>query len=124
MTDKEPFCPGIYPCECSLWAEDAARELDAVGEGGLSKRMYQDMTHREASTFGEELRAAADRLQARFAGTPEHGDAERSRSQDKDENEQIHGRVTIDHALAEIRAAARWYERVGKLGFGTHAWGL
>jgi hypothetical protein len=29
---------------------------------------------------------------------------------------------TFEEALAWIREAARWYEKVGHLGFGVHAW--
>jgi len=29
---------------------------------------------------------------------------------------------TFDQALAAIRQAAQWYDKVGRLGYGVHAW--
>lgn len=130
--DDEP-CPfasdrfpiGMLATCCSLRGKAAAYELDALGEGELSDRMYRDMTAEEAPRFATVLREAADRLEATYADEPaKPKGAGWGRYLGLDE----HGQpiwsefTTFEDALARIREAARWYEKVGALGFGVDAW--
>jgi hypothetical protein len=109
---------------CSLRGKVAAHELDALGEVDLAGAMYSDMTCERAREFAQELRAAADALEQRYATTADkpHGagwngtwNAER-----KEWDWQTYS--TFEEALARIREAARWYEEIGSLGYGVDAW--
>ena len=120
--DDNPI--GMLGTCCSLRGKVAAYELDALGEAELCERMYKDMSAEEAIAFAAELFAAADRLEREHAGTPDKPkgagwdgtyDSER-----KDWVWQTYS--TFEAALASIRQAARWYDKVGRLGFGVHAW--
>jgi len=130
--EKDEACPfkadnppkGMIATCCSLRGNMAARELEALGERALEARMYSDMTAEEALNFAEELRREADRLEAKH----QH-DAERPKGagwngiwNESTKTCEWQSRSTFEKALAEIRLAARWYEKVGSLGYGVHAW--
>lgn len=109
---------------CWLRGKVAAHELEALGENDLAERMYQDMTCQEALAFAEELGAAADRLEQQYAkarrkpkGAGWNGQWDEHA---KDWVWQTYS--TFEEALAEIRVASRWFEKIGQLGFGVHAW--
>lgn len=116
---KDDFPVGMMaPC-CSLRGKVAAYELDALGETELAGRMYTNMTLREAAVFALELRAAADRLEKQHAKMPEAKGAAWHKFDGKTVTT-VHS--SFDEALAAIREAARWYEKVSLLGFGVFAW--
>ena len=102
----------------------AAYELDALGETDLCERMYQDMTAAEALAFATELRAAASRLEAehRDAGTAPRGAGQNGVWDASAKDWVWQDYSTFAKALAAIREAAVWYEKVARLGFGVHAW--
>ena len=58
---------GIFGSCCWLRGKVAARELDALGEDGLSERLYEDMTAEEAADFAKDLDRAATRLERAHA---------------------------------------------------------
>ncbi len=124
-----PFHPAALASEifsgcCWLRGKVAAHELDALNEQRLATRMFDDMTPNEALDFGGELRAAALRLEAqhrdddarpRGAGWNGCWDATRRETVWRSYS-------TFEEALAEIRLAADWYEKVGAMNYGVHAW--
>ncbi|MFA4973887.1 MAG: hypothetical protein WC683_14845 [bacterium] len=109
---------------CSLRGKVAARELEALGENALAERMYKDMTSDEAATFATDLRETADRLEAEHQhDNPKPKGAGWNGTWDNKRNEFVWELTsTFEEALASVREAARWYEKVGTRGFGVHAW--
>lgn len=112
-----------YGTCCSLRGQIAARELEALGESELCERMYEDMSAEQAIALAVELLVAADRLEREHAGDAEKPtgaawnctyDFERMRWVWETHS-------TFADAIASIRCAARWYDKVGRLGFGVHA---
>jgi hypothetical protein len=86
--------------------------------------MYEDMTAEEALSFADELRAAADRLEQQHANdNPKpHGVGTDGRY-DEEKREYVWTKFsTFEQALARIRQAAAWYEKVARLGYGVHTW--
>jgi hypothetical protein len=122
--EKDNFPKGICGTCCSLRGKAAAHELEALGESSLSNRMYDDMTAEEAENFAKELRDVADRLELKHAGNTEKpkgaGWNGKWKKEKRDWDWQTYS--TFAEALAVIREAARWYEKVADLGYGVHAW--
>lgn len=120
--DNNPI--GMLGSCCSLRGKVAAHELDALGQAALSALMHQDLSAEVAITFAKALRDACDRLER------EHqNDAEKPKgagwngildSKTKQWVWQSHS--TFEEAIAAIRQAAHWFDKVGKRGFGVHAW--
>lgn len=105
----DDFPTGAFATCCSLRGKAAAYELDALSEVDLSNRMYDTMTAEEARAFAQELRQAANRLEQKHAN-------------DNPKPKGAWDNETFEQALAWIRQAADWYEKVAKLGFGVNAW--
>lgn len=118
------FSKGIFGNCCWLRGKIAANELDALGEVELGERMYSDMTCEEATTFAGELRAAADRLQTqhRDASEKPKGAGWGGTWNPEKQTWTWETYSTFDEALASVREAAEWFERVGTSGFGAVAW--
>ncbi|MFI5303065.1 MAG: hypothetical protein ACHREM_33665, partial [Polyangiales bacterium] len=115
----DDFPIGIAGTCCSLRGKGAAHELEALGEADLAEAMYEDMDSDQAGAFADRLTGAADRLERTFAGKPKPRGAAWNRIEGGDVREV---RSSFDESVAEIRLAARWYEKVSKLGYGVHAW--
>lgn len=115
---------GVLGTCCSLRGKVAAHELEALGEDNLAERMYKDMTATEAVTFAQELDAAVHRLEETYAPAatkPKGAGWNGTRDPETGEiNWGMHS--SFEEAIAAIRTAARWYEKVGRLGFGVRAW--
>lgn len=109
---------------CWLRGKVALHELLALGLDDLSSRMYESMTAEEALAFADDLAAAANRLAARYAGkSSKPKGAGRNGRWDEERGETVWGKYsTFKEALASIREAARWYKRVGRLGYGVDTW--
>lgn len=121
---KDDFPLGIFGGCCWLRGQVAERELEALGEDSLRERMFEDMTAEEALDFAKELREAADRVEVEYAGREDkpRGAGWNGR-RDPDKREWVWETYsTFEDALARIREAASWYEKVGRLGFGVRAW--
>ena len=118
------FPLGILASCCWLRGKIAARELEALGEETLSSRMYEDMTAEGALDFAKELRSCARRLARTYRDTTEKPNgAGYNGTLDVERKQVTWGSYsTFEEALAEIHRAARWYQRVGRLGYGVHAW--
>ncbi len=118
------FPIGMLGTCCALRGKIAAYELDALAEHDLRDRMHEDMTAAESLAFASELRQAAARLAARHRdrNTPPRG-AGYDGVWDASANAWVfQSHSTFAEALAAIRQAADWYEKVARLGFGVHAW--
>ncbi len=122
--EQDRFPIGMMGACCWLRGKAAARELEALREGALADRMFQDMTAEEALAFAEQLVDAALRLEGRHAGQPDKPKgAGWNGTWDAERKEWVWETYsTFEEALSQIREAARWYEKVGRLGFGVHAW--
>lgn len=115
---------GIFGDCCWLRGKAAAHVLDALGEIGLAERMYEDMPCEDAIAFAKTLRDASDRLerQAQRTGKKPRGAGWNGIWDEKTKDIVWQTYSTFEDALAEIRKAASWYEKVGRMGFGVHAW--
>ncbi|MBN2561766.1 MAG: hypothetical protein JXQ75_12630 [Phycisphaerae bacterium] len=122
--EKDNFPIGMVGTCCSLRGKAAAHELEALGENRLSERMYEDMSAEEAEEFAEELRGAGDRLERENAGKADKpkGAGWNGIWNNRKKEWEYQTYSTFEEALATIREAARWYEKVAKLGYGVHAW--
>lgn len=121
----DDFPIGAFATCCSLRGKAAARELAALGEVPLSDRMHEDMTAEEAPAFAAELHEAAARLEATHANdaVKPKGAAWGEVVGWDDKGQPICTSFTpFEEAVATIREAARWYEKVSTLGFGVDAW--
>ena len=122
--EKDEFPKGMLGTCCSLRGKVAADELKALGETHTSANMYKDMSAESAATFSKELRLVADILERRHTS-----DADRPQGagwnglwNDETKSWEYQKYSTFEDALASVREAARWYEKVAELGFGVHAW--
>ena len=122
--EKDDFPIGMMGTCCSLRGKAAARELEALGEHRLAEAIYRDMTCAKVEVFAKKLREAADRLECRHAGQPTKptGAGWNGLWVAKKKEWEWQSHSTFEEALAAIREAARWYEKVASLGFGVHAW--
>ncbi len=86
--------------------------------------MFDDMDPCEACEFADDLRQAADRLEHTHAGDdPKPRGAGHGPFLSVNDGDFEPARYsTLEEALVEIRKAARWYQTIGDLGFGVHAW--
>ncbi len=124
-----PFASDDFPIGpmgtcCSLRGKVAAENLDALGESDACRRMHDDMDAAEALRFATTLRETADRLEQRHAGTKEKpkGGAQGGMINMDTGAFTPWPQPSFEEALASIREAANWYEKVARLGFGVHAW--
>lgn len=124
-----PFFPDDFPTGmmgtcCSLRGKVAAENLEALGEKALYDLMHVDLHEEQCLAAAKELRRAADRLEQRYQ---HQADKPKGMSQGGMINAET-GEITpwprpsFEEAIASIREAADWYEKVGRLGFGAHAW--
>jgi hypothetical protein len=122
--EKDNFPKGMLGTCCSLRGKAAAYELEALGESSLANRMYDDMTAEEAENFARELRDAANCLERAHAGKADKPKGAGWNGEwDKEKKDWVWQKYsTFEDALACIREAARWYEKVAGLGYGVHAW--
>ena len=114
---------GFFCTCCSLRGKVAAHELEALGETRLSESMYEDKEAEDAIAFAVKLNKAADKLERDHAG-----DADKPKGASWGETWDSRRKTwtggtqsTFEEAIAAIRQAARWYDKVGRLGFGVHA---
>lgn len=121
-TDGNPI--GMLGSCCWLRGKAAARELSALHEDDLGERMYTNMSADEAISFARALLDAALRLEAKYADrSPKPKGAGWNGTWDLKRGVNVWATYsTFEEALASIREAAVWYEKVGKLGYGVHAW--
>ncbi len=121
----ERFPRGILGGCCWLLGKIAEIELEALGETALRERMFEDMTAEEAVSFGRALAGTADfheelPEEERFY---KHETFAWKGTWDRERYAWVFDRPsTFEQAIVSVREAARWYEKVGRLGFGVRAW--
>lgn len=122
--EKDDFPTGMLGTCCSLRGKVAADELEALGKTRTSAAMYKDMTAESAALFSRQLRLVADDLEKRYASETERpqGAGWNGLWNAETRSWEYQKYSTFEEALAAIREAARWYEKVSELGFGVHAW--
>lgn len=125
--EADGFPKGIFASCCWLRGKAAARELEAFEKDGLvelAECMHSDLTHDEAIAFAEELEHAACALELKHGDKKRkpHGAGWNGEWDAKKEDWVWQEHSTFEEAVASIREAARWYAKVGALGFGVHAW--
>lgn len=115
---------GFFGTCCWLRGKVAARELDALGLTDLANELYADMTAEEAIPFAQKLRNAADELERQHASDdPKPKGAGWNGTWNEKKKQTVWRKYsTFEEAIARVRDAAVWYEKVGRLGFGVHAW--
>lgn len=122
----ENYPIGIFGTCCSLRGKAAAYELDAIGEIDLANAMYADMTCEEAIAFAQRLRSTADRLERDYSDAEDKPQGfswnDLRRNAETGKLETIKCPTPFDEVLTIVREAASWYEKIGQLGFGVHAW--
>jgi hypothetical protein len=97
---------------------------EALNEIRFAERMHEDMSPQAALDFAQDLRYAADALEQKHADAANKPrGAGWNGKYDSSKNDWVwQSYSTFEEALASIREAARWYEKVGDLGYGVHAW--
>lgn len=108
---------------CALKWDEVEHDLNALGEGDFVHRMYRDMAAEEARVFADELCTAAARLEQQHSNNISKSQgAGYNGHYDKKKRATLWTNYTaFEQALASVREAARWYEKVAKLGYGVHA---
>jgi hypothetical protein len=120
--DRFPI--GIVGRCCWLRGKAAAEELKALGEHDLYLIMHEEMTAEDALSFARTLDNAADSLVRKYRhqadkpkGAPWNG------TWDPEQGAWVYEtNSTFEEAIASIRESARWFEKVGRLGFGVFPW--
>lgn len=109
---------------CALRGKVAADNLGALGELDLVHAMHTDMTMREGNRFATRLRDTADRIEQRYAGQMDKlVELASGGTIDARTGKLIPWpRPSFEEAIASIREAADWYDKVAFLGFDVHAW--
>ena len=124
-----PFASDDFPLAstgtcCSLRGKMAAENLYALGALDVCGLLHEDLDADRTLHVAARLRGAADHLEQRYEGQSE-----------KPSGASFGGKIiaetgefipwpqpSFEEAIASIREAADWYEKVGRLGFGVHAW--
>jgi hypothetical protein len=127
--DVCPFSANGFPLAstgncCSLRGKVAAENLHALGEYGALALLHEDGDADHALRVADRLRDTANHLEQKYAGLSQ-----------KPSGGYYGGRIngdtgeftpwpqpSFEEAIASIRQAADWYEKVARLGFGVHAW--
>lgn len=140
-TDELPFGmthPNDTPCPfanddvprgyintcCSFNTDAATKNLDALKKKALARLLHEDIGEEPVLAVAKELRLAADAIEGRYV---ESADTDDSRGEGgvidiATEKFTPWSRPRFEEALASIRKAADWYEKVGRLGFGVEVW--
>ena len=116
--DADRFPERLLGTCCSLQGFRVACELMAFGERNLAGRMFTDKTDKEALAFARELVCAADALEGKYGDKRRKPrGAPRWATWDIVNKAWVwQGYSSFEEAIAVIRAAARWYERIASVG--------
>ena len=123
-----PFASDGFPISptgtcCSLRGQVAVESLDALGEAELASFLDKDLLAETTPFLVSSLRAVARRFERTYRdGWELLKDARLGKRINP-----ATGAITpwpdpaFEAAMASIRQAADWYEKVGRLGFDVHA---
>lgn len=127
---KDAPCPfGEHPTDprspcCSFPGNPTVLYLIASDLATLAITLYRDVSPEGAVDMADELRTAAKSLRRDVTegwrrtsppGTKSTADVTTSIPS-------VRWSFELDDALAELEAAACWYEKIGRMGFGVKAW--
>lgn len=124
-----PFANDELPYEylntcCSFSMRDATETLAAMGKVGLEDLLHKALLVEDLPTIVDELRRTADWFESRYVEPADAGD----HVQQGGVTNLVTGdpiswsRSRFEEALASLRKAADWYEKVGALGFDVEVW--
>ncbi len=120
--DKRPV--GYINTCCSFNTAQVVESLLDFGKLGLAKLLTEDLSVSSTLVVAGELRRSAEWANGRYEEPTDEPDTSETGGFTNLATGEFIPRVRFefDEALALIRQAADWYEKVGKLGFGVHAW--
>lgn len=109
---------------CSLCTTSAAEALCTLGRPVIERFLRGSLPIDALPTIAQELRQAADSIEQRYVEpTDRDGVAQPGGIIDIETgNLTPWSRHRLDEALASIRQAADWYQKVEALGFDVEAW--
>jgi hypothetical protein len=115
---------GMLASCCSYRGNMAALYLFAMGHGALALELYADKTSREALVLADDLRTAVKGLKetmsqaAKRSSTPVEDFLASATIQVPD----VGWSFRVEQAYEAIEDIANYYQMVGMMGFGVHAW--
>lgn len=117
---------GYVGAQCWLNAETLGRELEAIGEKKMAKRVFETMSSETAAEFGQRLAALAEDFAGRYRDvSPEKRPqiSEWVSFYDEESKDYITKpySTTIDRVVDVIEKASHWYNNVALLGSGVAA---
>ena len=109
---------------CSFNVEKTAENLASFGYATLATLLKMELTAEMLPDIAQELRRAADALEERYVKPMDtYADPRLGGITDRvPERFNPWFRPAFEKALASIRDAADWYEKVGNLGFDVDVW--
>ena len=115
---------GVLATCCSFRGSTAALYLMALGMGALAVALFEDKSPEQATTFATQLQRAAEehrrlmRDTLKKAGKSVSPSLEGCTARVQDTGWEF----SIDKALREIEACAKWHEKTGKMNCSVKAW--
>lgn len=109
---------------CSFNTEKAAKSLTTFGHVALSNLLHMELEAEKLPDVAKELRRAASDADERYVRPMDTFDDPQRGGITADVKERFNPclRPAFEEALASIRHAADWYEKVGRLGFDVEVW--
>lgn len=109
---------------CSFNTEAAAKNLVSLGHKALAELLHMSWAAEMLPDVAQELRDAADAFDRRYVQPMDSYDDPILGGISGAVKERFNPcmRPAFEAALASIRKAADWYEKVGGLGFGVDVW--
>lgn len=118
----DDFPTGKHGTCCSLHGKAVVEHLEAFGETDAANLMHANFAVGGARAFSSTLRSAAIRIEQRFANRKDKSKGvTRADGSDIETETASSTQPSTEEAVASIRQAADWYQKVGRLGFGVYA---
>ena len=115
---------GVLATCCSFRGNETALYLIAMGMGQLALRLFEDKLPEEAIEFADDLRSTVATYRKvmldalKRAGEPADSTLAGCTAKVQD----VGWEFSIEKALHEIEACAKWHEKSGKMLCSTKAW--
>lgn len=120
--DKLPV--GYINTCCSFNTKEAAQNLASMGHDALARLLHEEIESPRLTYVAKELRRAADEFEKQHVEPMDTFDDPSLGGISGAVKERFNPclRPAFEAALASIRKAADWYEKVGRLGFDVMVW--
>lgn len=119
--DKNPI--GVFGTCCSYRGNACALYCIGIGLGGLAIALYEDKTPEEAIAFATAIRGAVTKFnEVQADAFKRAGVAAGERDKAEAEVPDVNWRFSLSKAVSELQQTAKWFEKVGKLGYSVHPW--